>query len=129
MLSTILLIFVTPAYFLTVGTHQVALIILMAAIFGVAASIATGTLVSFISESFPTTERVTGNTSYNISAAYFGGFAPVISIALITTLHSPLAPAYYVMIAGVMSVVVLSFARDTGRMENLPETESLYVRK
>jgi MHS family proline/betaine transporter-like MFS transporter len=95
----------------------------MAAIFGISASIGTGTLISFISESFPTSERVTGNASYNISAAYFGGFAPVISIALIGFLHSELAPAYYVMAVAIMSAIVICFAKDTGKMEKLPETK------
>ncbi|HMK95035.1 MAG TPA: MFS transporter [Candidatus Limnocylindrales bacterium] len=122
LLSTLLLIPVTPIYFLTVGTKQIVPIMFMAAIFGIAASVGTGTLISFISESFPTSERVTGNASYNISAAYFGGFAPVISIALIGFLHSELAPAYYVMAVAIMSAVVICFAKDTGKMEKLPET-------
>ncbi len=128
MVSTVLMIFVTPAFFLVVGTHEAGLIIFMAAVFGVVASIAAGTLVPFISESFPTAERVTGNTSYNISAAYFGGFAPAISIALIALLHSQLAPAYYVMAVGIMSTIAISFAKDTGKIEDLPETASLYKR-
>jgi MHS family proline/betaine transporter-like MFS transporter len=126
LLSTLLLIPVTPIYFLAVGTHQLEKIILMAGIFGLASSIGTGTLISFISESFPTSERVTGNASYNISAAYFGGFAPVISIALIGLLHSALAPAYYVMTVAVISAVAICFAKDTGKIDELPETESLY---
>ena len=126
LLSTLLLIPITPAYFLTVGTRQFGAIIFMAAVFGLTASIGAGTLISFISESFPTSERVTGAASYNISAAYFGGFAPVISIALIDLLHSELAPAYYVIVIAVLSLVAIYFAKDTGKIEKLPETESLY---
>jgi len=122
LLSTLLLIPITPIYFLTVGTKQIAPIIFMAAIFGISASIGTGTLISFINESFPTSERVTGNASYNISAAYFGGFAPIISIALIGFLHSQLAPAYYVMAVAIMSALVICLAKDTGKIEKLPET-------
>jgi MHS family proline/betaine transporter-like MFS transporter len=127
MLSTLLLIPVTPIYFLAVDTKQLGPIIFMAAIFGIASSLGTGTLISFISESFPTSERVTGNASYNISAAYFGGFAPVISIALIASLHSKLAPAYFVMAVAVVSAIVISFARDTGKMETLAEADSPYT--
>jgi MHS family proline/betaine transporter-like MFS transporter len=126
LLSTLLLIPITPIYFLAVGTKQIGPIIFMAAIFGISASIGTGTLISFINESFPTSERVTGNASYNISAAYFGGFAPVISIALIGSLHSELAPAYYVIIIAIMSAIVIYLAQDTGKLENLPEEKSLY---
>jgi MHS family proline/betaine transporter-like MFS transporter len=126
LLSTLLLIPITPIYFLTVGTKQIGPIIFMAAIFGIFASIGTGTLISFISESFPTSERVTGNASYNISAAYFGGFAPVISITLIGLWHSELAPAYYVMTIAIMSAIVIYLAQDTGKLENLPEEKSLY---
>ena len=126
LLSTVLLIPVTPVYYLAVDSKEFGAIILMAAIFGIASSMGTGTLVSFISESFPTAERVTGNASYNISAAYFGGFAPVISISLIGLLHSGLAPAYYVMSVAVISALFVYVARDTGRMEELPEVESPY---
>ena len=126
LLSTLLLIPVTPIYFIVVETRAFAPIMLMAAVFGIASSMGTGTLVSFISESFPTSERVTGNASYNISAAYFGGFAPVISIALINLLHSNLAPSYYVVAIACMSAVFIYFAKDTGSMKELPEVESPY---
>ena len=126
LLSTLLLVPVTPIYFIVVETKAFALIMLMAAVFGIASSMGTGTLVSFISESFPTSERVTGNASYNISAAYFGGFAPVISIALINLLHSNLAPSYYVVAVACMSAVSIYFAKDTGSMKELPEVESPY---
>jgi len=126
LLSTLLLIPVTPIYFVVVETKAFVPIMLMAAIFGIACSMGTGTLVSFISESFPTSERVTGNASYNISAAYFGGFAPVISIALINLLHSHLAPSFYVVAIACMSAVFIYFAKDTGRMEKLREVDSPY---
>ena len=129
LISTLLLIPLTPIYFLTVATHQLALIVVMAAIFGVASSAAAGTLVAFVSESFPTSERATGFTSYNISAAYFGGFAPVIFIALIGLLNSNLAPAYYVMAVAIMSGAAVYFARDTGKIDELPQNESLYSAK
>ena len=126
MLSTLLLIVATPLYFLVVDTGQIVQILLMAALFGAASSLGTGTLISFIGESFPTSERVTGNASYNISAAYFGGFAPLISITLIGLLHTDLAPAYYVMAIAIMSVAAISFAKDTGRIERLGEVKSVY---
>ena len=124
--STLLLIPLTPIYFLTVATHQLALILVMAAALGVAASAAAGTLVAFVGESFPTSERATGFTSYNISAAYFGGFAPLIFIALISSLNSELAPAYYVMIIAIISAIAIYFSIDTGKVEELPKTKSLY---
>jgi MHS family proline/betaine transporter-like MFS transporter len=82
-----------------------------------------------VSESFLTSERVTGFTSYNISAAYFGGFALVIFIALIGLLNSQLAPAYYVMAVASMSAVAVYFARDTGKIDDLPQNESVYSAK
>jgi len=126
LLSTLLLIPVTPLFFLVVGTKQVELILLLAAIFGVVCSLGTGTLISFVSESFPTSERVTGNASYNISATYFGGFAPVISISLIGLWHSSLAPAVYVVAMAALSAVAIWFAKDTGRMEKLSDAQSIY---
>jgi MHS family proline/betaine transporter-like MFS transporter len=103
--------------------------VVMAAIFGAAASAAAGTLVAFVSESFPTSERTTGFTSYNISAAYFGGFAPLIFIALISSLNSELAPAYYVIAVAIMSAIAIHFAIDTGKIDELPQNESLYSTK
>ena len=127
LLSALLLIPVTPIYFIVVGTKALAPIMLMAAIFGITSSMGTGTLVSFISESFPTSERVTGSASYNISAAYFGGFAPVISIFLINLLHSNIAPSYYVVAIACMSAVFIYLAKDTGKMKELPEVGSPYL--
>ena len=85
--------------------------------------------MAFVGESFPTSERATGFTSYNISAAYFGGFAPVIFIALVSLLNSELAPAYYVMAVAIMSATALYYARDTGKLDELPQNESLYSKK
>ena len=129
LISTLMMIPLTPIYFLTVATHQLDLIVVMAAIFGAAVSAAAGTLVAFVSESFPTSERVTGFASYNISAAYFGGFAPVIFITLIGLLNTKVAPAYYAMAVAIMSATALYYARDTGKLDELPQNESLYSKK
>ena len=45
--------------------------------------------------------------SYNISVPIFGGFAPFIAAWLIATTGSPLAPAFYVIAAAVVSFVVI----------------------
>ena len=122
----IILIPYSLIYFMMVNTGIIPLIFLGAALFGVFLSPAGGTLIAFTSEAFPTTERTTGATSYNIASAYFGGFAPTISIFLIGALHTKLAPAYWVMAISVISIMFIALTKDTGKLEVMAEEKSLY---
>ncbi|MGF6771895.1 MHS family proline/betaine transporter-like MFS transporter [Paraburkholderia sp. GAS199] len=71
---------------------------------------------SALCELFPTHGRTTlMSIGYSLSTAIFGGFAPFISTWLIGATGSPIAPAFYLTAAAVVSGIVISTFRETAR--------------
>jgi MHS family proline/betaine transporter-like MFS transporter len=52
---------------------------------------------------------------YSLSTAIFGGFAPFISTWLIGLTGSPIAPAFYLTAAAIVSGIVIATFRETAR--------------
>lgn len=74
-----------------------------------------GPLGALMAELFPARMRTTGlSISYAFGVAIFGGLAPLISTWLIATTGSKLAPAFYLIVAGLISLVALVSARRMG---------------
>lgn len=75
---------------------------------------------------FPVSVRVTGySIGYNIPLALFGGTAPLIATYLIDKTHLQLAPAFYMIAAGLLAFVVIWFmpSNETeAGQDDLPET-------
>jgi MFS transporter, MHS family, proline/betaine transporter len=68
----------------------------------------SGALPALLAEIFPTRTRVTGMAlSYNIGVPLFGGFAPLTVQWLIGVTGSKLAPSYYLIGAGLLSLIAL----------------------
>lgn len=81
---------------------------------GVLIGIFSGVGPAMLSELFPTRIRTTWmSIGYGIANAIFGGFAPVISISLIKVTGSPISPAYFVMLAAVLSTVAVATIKET----------------
>ncbi|SAK43687.1 MFS transporter [Caballeronia ptereochthonis] len=81
---------------------------------GVIIGIFSGVGPAVLSELFPTKIRTTWmSIGYGIANAVFGGFAPMISIALIKATGSPLSPAYFVMLAALLSTITVATIRET----------------
>ena len=126
-IGTILLtIFVFPVY-LIIGTGNLLATYLISIVIGLINGVGAGVLVSFIAEAFATNDRYSGYIAYNFAASYFGGFSPFIATYLIAVLHTGLAPGYWGLAVGIMSSIVLYFAKETGHIEDLPEEVSLYA--
>ncbi|MDR5758602.1 MFS transporter [Caballeronia sp. LZ035] len=71
---------------------------------------------SALCELFPTYGRTTlMSIGYSLSTAIFGGFAPFISTWLIGVTGSPIAPAFYLTAAAIVSGIVISTFRETAR--------------
>ncbi len=67
-----------------------------------------------VAELFPTHIRNSGmSIGYNISLALFGGTAPLIAIALVQETGNKIAPAWYIMICGIVSAIALLFVKET----------------
>lgn len=81
---------------------------------GLLKAIYFGALPALMAETFPVETRATGMAiSYNIGVTVFGGFAPLIVASLIQATGSKLAPAFYLMVLGVISLFALWRCRRT----------------
>jgi len=84
-------------------------------IIGLLAAGYMGALPALMSELFPTYMRTIGmSIGYSFSVAIFGGFAPAINAWLIEATGSNLAPAFYLMLAAIISLLALSNVRRFG---------------
>jgi MHS family proline/betaine transporter-like MFS transporter len=73
-----------------------------------------GTCPSFYAEIFPTRVRYTAlSIGYNIAVAIFGGFAPFIATFLVRVTGNNHAPAFYVISAAIVTLVILLRTRET----------------
>jgi MHS family proline/betaine transporter-like MFS transporter len=104
-----------PAFnYLASGNASYGTLILVQALFALLISMFSGPGPAAIAEMFPTRSRSTWMTSgYALAVAIFGGFAPFISVWLISSFGSPTAHAYYLMAAAVISTVVIARLRET----------------
>jgi MHS family proline/betaine transporter-like MFS transporter len=90
-------------------------LLIVQGIFGVLMAGYMGPLGALMAELFPARMRTTGlSVSYAFGVAIFGGLAPLISTWLIVATGSKLAPAFYLIMAGLISLVALAFARRMG---------------
>jgi MFS transporter, MHS family, proline/betaine transporter len=77
-------------------------------------SLYAGCCPAAYAELFPTRVRDTAlSIGYNIAVAIFGGFAPFIATWLIRETGNPLAPAFYVIAASIITFVILTRIRET----------------
>jgi MFS transporter, MHS family, proline/betaine transporter len=73
-----------------------------------------GAYPAFYAEIFPTRVRYTAlSIGYNIAVAIFGGFAPFIATFLVRVTGNNHAPAAYLIIAAIITLVVLLRTRET----------------
>ena len=94
-----------PAFMLIAhkGTWSV---LLGAALLGICLDVVLGASPAIIAEVFPTRLRSGGTAlSYNVSVAIFGGLTPVVLTALLAATGNAYIPAYYLIVAGLISVL------------------------
>ncbi|WP_158902689.1 MFS transporter [Burkholderia sp. L27(2015)] len=114
MLGAGVLFFVTvyPAFML-MNAHP-SLLTLMAAVGWVAIlkAIYYAPIPALMSDMFPTRTRTTGMAvGYNLGTTIFGGFTPLAVASLIAATGNNLAPGFYLMIAAIISLFTLVWAR------------------
>ena len=110
-----------PLFQIMVSLHSVPGLMLTQGIASVILTLYTGPICAVLAEQFPTNIRYTAlSISYGFAVAIFGGFAPLISTGLIQLTGSPLAPAFYMIAAGVLSFVATLFVRERAGLP-LPE--------
>jgi MHS family proline/betaine transporter-like MFS transporter len=117
MMSAAGIVFTLTIYpvFRSLGEHaSLAGLMAMMAWVGLLKAVYFGALPALMAETFPIETRATGMAiSYNIGVTVFGGFAPLIVATLIQATGSNLAPAFYLMALGIISLFALWQCRKT----------------
>ena len=104
-----------PLFLLLVSFNSLASFFLTQAIATIILTLTTGVLCAVLSEMFPTRIRYTAlSVSYGLAVALFGGFAALISTWLVQMTGDPLAPAYYVVFSGLLTLLATLFVREGG---------------
>ncbi len=121
MTGIILIILLSYPIFWGLGSMNFFFAIISQIIFAIIIAIYMGPIPAILVEIFPTSIRFTGVAlSYNLSAAIFGGSAPVVGMMLAKYTGDKYAISYYLIILAVLSYVVLGFYKETYR-KNLAE--------
>ncbi|RQO48722.1 MFS transporter [Variovorax sp. KBW07] len=96
-------------------TPTVLFVVLAALSVGLVAQTVPG--ITMLPEMFPKAVRASGmSLVYSVGVALFGGFAPFVSTWLVNATGSKLAPAWYLVVMTVVSLLGLLWLRDhTGR--------------
>lgn len=77
---------------------------------------ALGMQGAMVVEIFPLRARVTSMSfAYSVSLALTGGLAPLVSTWLIERLHQPLAPAFYIIVLGIIGLAVILPMAETNK--------------
>jgi MFS transporter, MHS family, proline/betaine transporter len=97
-----------PLFSVILGKPGFGVLMLIQILFDAAIALFSGAGPAAISEMFHTLSRSTWMTpAYALAVAIFGGFAPFIAAWLISLTGTPLAPAFYVVAAAVVSFLVI----------------------
>lgn len=111
------IVFTATVYpiFKSLGEHAgLGALMAMMAWVGLLKAVYFGALPALMAETFPIETRATGMAlSYNIGVTIFGGFAPLVVTSLILATGSKQAPAFYLMVLGVISLLALWQCRKT----------------
>jgi MHS family proline/betaine transporter-like MFS transporter len=103
-----------PIFAYLLGGASYTELILVQILFAILISMFSGPGPAAIAEIFPTRSRSTWMTSgYALAVAIFGGFAPFISVWLISTFNSPIAHSFYLIAAAIVSTIVIATLRET----------------
>ncbi|MFP3581431.1 MFS transporter [Arthrobacter sp. SIMBA_036] len=102
------------AFFALLDTRQPAMIII-AAVGGLLIFAAYSAVIgAFFSELFPTKVRYSGTSvAYNLASLIAGSLSPIIALALYQAFGSGQAIGLYLALMGVISIVSVSFAKET----------------
>ncbi|MDQ4490812.1 MFS transporter [Sinomonas sp. ASV486] len=121
------LVLALPAYLVMMqGTALAA--IAGQSLMGVIRGAATGVTAVAMIELFPTRLRYSGFAlAYGITAAIFGGTAPIVATYLVDVTKSPTAPAFYLMAVALVALATAFTVRETAspRTRPAPHTRSL----
>ena len=114
LIGIIMLIVAIYPIFMMIGSMNYYVAILAVILFASILGFYMGPVPTTLVEIFPTRVRFTGVAlSYNISAAIFGGSAPMIAMLLSKKTGDPYAIAYYLILLALFSLAILRYYRET----------------
>ncbi len=100
--------------YLSSGNVPLAVLILIQIAIALLISLYSGAGPAAIAEIFPTHRRSTWmTTGYALAVAVFGGSAPYLSIWMIKTFGTPIAPVWYLIASAVVSILVILSLKET----------------
>lgn len=106
-------VFAYPLFLLMVSMPTAGGLILAQALSAILLAMFCGPICALLSEMFPTRIRYTAlSITYGLAVSIFGGLAPYVSTLLIQVTSDPLAPSYYVVIAGIVSFIAVFFVEE-----------------
>jgi MHS family proline/betaine transporter-like MFS transporter len=109
-------LFSYPLFWLMNNTSDANIAIFAAGMLSAISGFFMGPVPTVLVELFPTRVRFTGVAlSYNMSAAVFGGTAPMVSMILINNFADKTVMSYYISIFVVLTLVTLMFYKETFR--------------
>lgn len=118
----VLIILLSYPIFMGLGSMNFSTAIVSQIIFAAILSLYMGPIPTVLVELFPTSVRFTGVAlSYNVSAAIFGGSAPVVGMMLTKYTGDQHAISYYLIALAVFSSFVLYFYKETYRKSLINE--------
>lgn len=120
-LGIVLMIILIYPIFLMLGSMDFTLAVISQIIFSSIIALYMGPVPTTLVEIFPTRVRFTGVAlSYNISAAIFGGSAPMMGMLLMRFTGDKYAISYYLIGLAILTLIILKFYKETYK-KNLSE--------
>jgi MFS transporter, MHS family, proline/betaine transporter len=87
-------------------------------------SLMSGAHPGMLTQLFPTSTRSTGVAlSYNVAVTLFGGMAPLTVSTLIDLTGSRIVPAWYLIVTGVLSLLLVGFSASGRRLLRDPDAQ------
>ncbi|MGH3935872.1 MAG: MFS transporter, partial [Pseudonocardiaceae bacterium] len=115
------------AFFPLLATRVPTLIIMTTAVAFVCHAAMYGPQAAFIAEMFSTRLRYSGaSLGYQLAGIPGGALAPIVSIALVSHFDDPFAVSVYVLLAILITVIALTLAPETSRID-LSNEQSTYL--
>ena len=109
----VLIAAIYPAFMLIHASPTVATVLAVVAVLGAIVAFTAVPNIVMLPELFPQAIRVTGmSIVYCVGVSIFGGFAQFFATWLIQLLHDPLAPAWYLIGCGAVSLLALPLIRE-----------------
>ncbi|RYE06577.1 MAG: MFS transporter [Rickettsiaceae bacterium] len=115
-IGTIMLIVCIYPIFIALGSMNYNIAMASQILFAAIIAFYMGPVPTVLVEIFPTRVRFTGVAlSYNLSAAIFGGSAPLVAMTLLKWTGDKYSIAYYLISLAVATLIILSFYQETYR--------------